>query len=139
MKAVVAISLLALGLGVSGSAQAAPAYDSTLGFGGSDIDQGCAFGSLVGDRFPRIFYDPKTNERVMANLSACTGGYVTGTNEATGAHWNVDIYDNGKMEGRDADGHPWRFDPKARLFTNLATSATCARTSLRHVCTAQPN
>ena len=131
------LSILMLGLGLGMGVARAQVYDATLGFGGSEGDLGCMFGSLKGSRFPRKIYDPHTGERIMMNISACTGGYVLGTNLTTGAHWNADLFDDGSARGRDLDGDTWRFDPKARLFVNLTTKATCAHTDLRHVCEAK--
>ncbi|HZZ33866.1 MAG TPA: hypothetical protein VFE10_17920, partial [Phenylobacterium sp.] len=75
-----------------------------------------------------------TNERVLMNISSCTGGYITAVNEATGAHWHADFFSDGTSRGRDADGHAWRYDPKTHEFLNLTTNATCSKTDLRHVC-----
>jgi hypothetical protein len=132
MKMVIALSALALGLGAGvGHAQV---FNSTLGFGGVEPDIGCIRGAQVGSRFPTNLYDARTNERILMNISRCTGGYITGTNEATGVHWNADIFSDGTSRGRDADGDRWRYDPKARRFLNLATNVSCSHTDLRHVC-----
>jgi len=132
MKTLAALSAVALCLSAGiGHAQV---YNATLGFGGVEPDIGCIRGAQVGSRFPVNVYDAHTHERVLANISRCTGGYIKAVNEDTGAHWNADMFENGTARGRDADGHAWRYDPRARQFTNLATNATCAHTDLRHVC-----
>jgi hypothetical protein len=136
MKTSIALCVLALCL--SAGAGHAQVLNSTLGFGGVEPDLGCLYGAQVGSRFPLNFYDARTHERVLMNLSRCTGGYIKAVNETTGAHWNADFFGDGTSRGRDADGHAWRFDPKARQFLNLATRATCGKTDLRHVC-AQAN
>jgi hypothetical protein len=145
MKLIGAASILVLAIGATGAAQAqgppdykgASAYPATPG-SGFRLDEGCLKGVEKGGEFPTRSYDPRTKERVIANISSCSGGWVKGYNEATGAHWNMDALGDGSANGRDEDGHAWRFDPKTKAFTNLATNATCDRTDLRHVC-ATPN
>jgi hypothetical protein len=133
MKTFLALSVLALGFGVA-SAGHAQVLNSTLGFGGAEPDRGCLYGSLVGSRFPKNYYDPRTHERVLANISGCSGGFVSAVNEDTGAHWNADFFGDGRSRGRDEDGHAWRYDPKSNSFLNLDTKVACATTDLRHVC-----
>jgi hypothetical protein len=138
MKTISALSILALTLatGLAASAAQAQVFNSTLGFGGMEEDRGCLYGAQAGSRFPQNVYDPRTHERLLMNISHCTGGFITAVNEDTGAHWNADFFDDGTSRGRDADGHAWRYDPKTHQFLNLATQATCAKTDLRHVCAA---
>ncbi|MGC1300824.1 MAG: hypothetical protein WA840_00485 [Caulobacteraceae bacterium] len=128
------LAFFAMAFCLAAGAGHAQVFDSTLGFGGVSPDIGCIRGALVGSRFPKNVYDARTNERLLINISACTGGYVSAVNEATGANWTVDFSGDGGAHGRDVDGHAWRYDPKTRQFLNLATKATCLKTNPRHVC-----
>jgi hypothetical protein len=91
-------------------------------------------GDLRATKFPINYYDPSTHERVMYNISQCTGGFIMGTNTDTWKSWHADIKVNGDMSGKDADGNSWKYDRKSKLYTNLATGRFCADANLRHVC-----
>jgi hypothetical protein len=98
------------------------------------IDLGCLRGDLRATKYPTRYFDTAAHERIMYNISACTGGFILGTNTDTWKTWHADIKPDGSMTGKDADGDTWTYDHHSKLFTNLATSRTCAASSLRHVC-----
>jgi len=100
-----------------------------------NIDLGCSFGSLKGQKFPTTVYDLPNRERITYNVSKCTGGYILGVNTDTGKEdWHADIAANGAVAGSDLDGHKWKYDPKTHTYTNLATGRSCPTANLRHVC-----
>jgi hypothetical protein len=117
-------------------AQAAPGVNANLATAkeANSIDLGCLNGELRATKFPTTTYDAATHERVMYNISRCTGGFILGTNVDTGKTWNADVHIGGEITGKDLDGDAWRYDPKAKLYTNFATGRTCAQANLRHVC-----
>jgi hypothetical protein len=39
-------------------------------------DLGCERGDLRGSKFPTQYYDEATHERIMYNISRCTGGFI---------------------------------------------------------------
>jgi hypothetical protein len=83
--------------------------------------------------FPTTFFDQGGRERVTYNLDR-SGGYVKGSNADTGLKWNADISAAGVITGTDVDGSRWRYDPKDRIYYNLTTHRTCAKTTVRRVC-----
>ena len=116
---------------------AAPGVNANLATArqANNIDLGCLKGDLRATKFPGGGYDEGGHERVIYNISRCTGGYIIGTNTDTWKSWRTDVHMDGVITGKDLDGNSWRFDPKAKMYTNLTTGRTCASTSLRHVCT----
>ena len=44
------------------------------------------------------------------------------------------IHPGGSMDGLDADGAKWTYDPRTKRYSNLASGRTCAEANLRHVC-----
>ncbi|HEY1559889.1 MAG TPA: hypothetical protein VGF71_03260 [Caulobacteraceae bacterium] len=98
------------------------------------IDLGCLRGDLRATKYPSTHYDAATHERIMYNISACTGGFILGTNTDTWKTWHADIKPDGSMSGKDADGDVWTYDHRSKTCTNLATGRTCAKANLRHVC-----
>jgi hypothetical protein len=97
-------------------------------------DLGCLRGSQRAHRFPSTTYDLAAHERIMFDISACTGGFIRGVNTSTWKSWHADVAADGAMSGADLDGNHWTYDPKAKLYSNLATGKSCSKTSLRHVC-----
>ena len=100
----------------------------------ANMDLGCLYGSLEGQKFPKTVYDQPNNERITYNISKCTGGYIRGVNTETGKEWHADIALNGSIAGTDLDGNRWKYDPKTRTYTNLSTGRSCPKANLRHVC-----
>ena len=100
----------------------------------NSIDLGCLNGAQQATKFPTTQYDAATHERIMYNISRCTGGFIQGTNTDTWKTWHADIAADGSMKGTDADGDAWRYDKKAKLYTNLVTGRSCAKSNLRRVC-----
>ena len=98
------------------------------------IDLGCLTGDLRATKYPTTHYDSATHERIMYNISACTGGFILGTNTDTWKTWRAEIKPDGSMAGKDIDGDAWTYDRRSKLYTNLATGRTCARATLRRVC-----
>ncbi|HEY2178560.1 MAG TPA: hypothetical protein VGH15_08255 [Caulobacteraceae bacterium] len=83
---------------------------------------------------PVTSYDPATHERVTYSLDRWSGGFIEGVNTQTRKSWRADIRPDGSMKGKDVDGDAWKYDHRARLYTNLATGRTCQKANLRHVC-----
>jgi len=134
MKTLLCAALAAIGLAPA-IAHAGPAYDVTLSpHREVTVDLGCLNGYVEKDRWPTVVYDSEYHERISYNISACTGGYIRGVSNLNGKFWRADVRPDGSMAGQDLDGSRWRYDPKARLYTNLTTGRTCAKTTLRHVC-----
>jgi hypothetical protein len=132
-----AIAAVAAALaGVPLVAAGAPAVDANLATAkeANSVDLGCLSGSLRATKFPTTRYDATAHERIMFNISRCTGGFVLGVNTDTWKSWNADIQPNGVITGKDLDGDAWRYDPTSKLYTNLSAGRTCARANLRHVC-----
>ena len=98
------------------------------------IDLGCLRGDLRATKYPTTRYDAVAHERIMYNISACTGGFILGTNTDSWKTWHADVKPNGSMSGKDADGDAWTYDHRSKVYTNLATGRTCASANLRHVC-----
>jgi hypothetical protein len=118
------------------AAGAAPTVDANLASPkeANSIDLGCLRGDLRATKFPTQTYDQATHERVMYNISRCTGGFIMGTNTDTWKSWHADVRPDGSMSGLDADGAKWTYDHKTRLYTNLTSGRTCEQANLRHVC-----
>lgn len=134
MKTMLCAAFAAFGL-IPAIAAAAPRLDVTLSPGREvSVDLGCSNGYIEKDRWPTVVYDQQTHERISYNISRCTGGYIRGVSDLNGKFWRADVRPDGSMAGRDLDGARWRYDARARLYTNLTTGRTCAKTSLRHVC-----
>lgn len=83
---------------------------------------------------PNTIYDPATHERITYSLNRETGGFIEGVNTETRKAWRADVKADRSMTGKDADGDAWKYDSRARLYTNLTTGQTCKKASLRHVC-----
>ena len=83
---------------------------------------------------PTTTYDPATRERVTYSIDRLTGGYIEGVNTETRKSWHADIRPDGSMRGKDSDGDSWKYDRRAKLYTNLTTGKTCGKANLRHVC-----
>lgn len=77
--------------------------------------------------------DRATGEDIT-RATRCALRYIKGVNVATGAKWNADIYSGGEIKGVDINGDHFRYDPRTKLWTNLATGKTCAQSTPRHVC-----
>jgi hypothetical protein len=93
------------------------------------------------DCFPRKIYDRQSHESITLTTArrGCPAGYIKAENLDTGRKWRVDIDGGGVMAGVDEDGARWRYDPRAKLFTNLATGRSCAHSTPRHVCSTGPS
>jgi hypothetical protein len=100
----------------------------------NNLDRGCLSGNIGSSRYPTRAYDEATHERIMYNISRCTGGFIMGTNTDTWKSWHADIHPGGSMDGLDADGAKWTYDPRTKRYSNLASGRTCAEANLRHVC-----
>jgi hypothetical protein len=98
------------------------------------VDLGCIGVGLEGSRYPARIYDAQHNERVIYNVSRCSGGYVQATNEATGKSWDINFGPSGQVRGRDLDGAKWRFDKSRDVYVNLKTQAECAKPDYRRMC-----
>jgi|SRR5580658_7903744 hypothetical protein len=136
MKAFLAVAALTALIAAPLASIAAPGVNANLAtaYEANNIDLGCLRGDLRATRYPTNFYDPSTHERIMYNISQCTGGFIMGTNTDTWKSWHAEINVNGDMSGKDADGNSWKYDRKAKLYTNLGTGKSCADANLRHVC-----
>jgi hypothetical protein len=97
-------------------------------------DLGCLRGSQRAHRFPNSGFDAAAHERIMYDISPCTGGFIRGVNTETWKAWHADIAATGAMTGMDLDGSHWTYDPKAKRYTNQTTGKSCSQSSLRHVC-----
>jgi hypothetical protein len=88
------------------------------------------------DCFPRKVYDQQSHESItIAPMRGdCGGGYIKAENRDTGGKWRVEMNGGGFMTGVDEDGAHWRYNPKVKLFTNLATGRSCKHSTPRHVC-----
>ena len=130
------LTVLAVTLLIPTLSSAAPVVNANLAEPRdiANMDLGCLYGSLKGQKFPTTVYDLPNNERITYNISKCTGGYILGVNMDTGKKWHADIALNGSIAGTDLDGHQWKYDPKTRIYTNLATGRTCPKANVRHVC-----
>jgi hypothetical protein len=100
----------------------------------NNIDLGCLRGDLRATKYPSSAYDAANHERIMYNISRCTGGFIMGTNTDTWKSWHADVAANGSMTGKDLDGDRWKYDRASKLYTNLTTGRSCASANLRHVC-----
>jgi hypothetical protein len=98
------------------------------------LDRGCLGGNIGSSRFPTQTYDPVTRERIMYNISRCTGGFIMGTSTDTWKSWHADIHPGGSMTGQDVDGSKWSYDQRTKLYTNQTTGRTCSEANLRHIC-----
>lgn len=83
---------------------------------------------------PTVTYDAATHERITYLIDRNSGGFIEGLNTETHMGWHADIRSDGSMTGKDIAGDRWKYDRRARLYTNLATGKTCEKTSLRRVC-----
>ena len=101
----------------------------------NNIDLGCLRGDLRATKYPSTAYDAANHERIMYNISRCTGGFIMGTNTDTWKSWHADVAPGGAMTGKDLDGDAWKYDRTTKLYTNLTTGRSCTAASLRHVCT----
>ena len=130
------LTVLAFALLIPTLAPAAPVVNANLAEPKdiANIDLGCTYGSLKGQKFPTTVYDLPNKERITYNISRCTGGFILGVNTETGKEWNADIKPNGSIVGSDLDGHSWRYDPKTHIYTNRTTGRSCPAANLRHVC-----
>lgn len=97
-------------------------------FDPSQIDRAAASSA------PVVTYDPGTHEKITYKVSRQTGGFIDGVNTERHKTWHADVHVDRSMTGKDEDGNRWTYDPKAKLFKNLATGRTCAGTGLSHVC-----
>jgi hypothetical protein len=97
-------------------------------FDPSQIDRAAASSA------PVVSYDPGTHERVTYKVSRQTGGFIDGVNSESHKTWHANVHVDRSMTGKDEDGNRWTYDPKAKLFKNLATGRTCAGSGLSHVC-----
>ncbi|MBE7217395.1 MAG: hypothetical protein INR64_02895 [Caulobacteraceae bacterium] len=97
------------------------------------VDLGC-LGALVGSRFPSQIYDRVHDERIMYNVSRCSGGYIHATNETTGKSWNIQIGPGGRLNGRDLAGAKWKYDRPRKTFVNLKTHVECTTPDYRAMC-----
>ena len=131
---VLALSALIAAATLCSSPASALVMDATLGIGGYTPDLGCYSGFPGSSRFPRTTFNSATHERIMSNLSGCSGGFIHAWNEQTNTHWNVDINADGVAWGKDETGARWRYDPKSNQFTLLASGKTCTRSDVRRVC-----
>jgi len=127
LAAVAALPAVAIG---------APAVNANLATPqeANNIDLGCLRGDLRATKYPSTAYDQATHERIMYNISRCTGGFIMGTNTDTWKSWHADVAPGGSMTGKDADGDAWTYDHRSKLYTNLTTGRSCASANLRHVC-----
>jgi hypothetical protein len=118
------------------AAAAAPSVNANLSTPkeANALDRGCVSGNIGSSRFPTQTFDEATHERIMYNISLCTGGFIRGTNTDTWKSWHADIHPGGSMNGEDADGAKWTYDHRTKLYTNLTTGRTCSEANLRHVC-----
>ena len=108
-----------------------PAFPFTSDAG---IDIGCSGGGSQGSRFPGRAFDASRRETLLYNVSRCTGGFIRGTQDATGRAWSVEIGPTGAITGRDLDGRDWRYDRPSASYVVRSTGATCARADWRHMC-----
>lgn len=83
---------------------------------------------------PIVTYDPNTHERITYLIDRTSGGFIEGLNSETRKSWRADIRADGSMSGTDIDGDHWKYDRRAKLYTNLATGKSCEKASLRRVC-----
>jgi hypothetical protein len=117
------------------TAASAQVLDATLGFGGVTPDLGCLSGAPeAGSRFPKTIYNKTTHERLMTNLSWCTGGYIDAWNEQTDRRWSVHIHPDGSASGKDEAGQRWTYDPKLKQFKLRDSGKTCGPSDVRRVC-----
>ena len=130
------LAALALAPMAASAAPAAPRVDTNLTTpqAANNIDLGCLSGDLWATKYPTTHFDAATHERIMYNISGCTGGFILGTNTDTWKTWHANIKPNGSMTGKDADGDAWTYNHSNKVYTNLANGRTCASANLRHVC-----
>jgi len=95
-------------------------------------DLGCMLGEMRGTKFDSVYYDNRTGDRILYNVSRCTGGFIRGENH--GRSWDVRINANGDISGTDLNGSRWRYDRRGLRYVNLTSGRSCASSDTRVVC-----
>ncbi len=127
------IALLALSS--AGASNAADVSSKQAEFPFQTNDGGCGFRSLFASRWPNVVFNRSTGDRIVYNVSRCTGGFIRGENH--GRFWHVKVDDHLNFSGVDLNGSHWKYDRSAGLYENLTLGRSCATSSVRIVCPAR--